>query len=56
MSTALMRNKILRRALGATLLVGGALLLWLTPETLSGVLVAAAGIALELAGIAIDHG
>jgi hypothetical protein len=51
-----MRRQTVRRLLSAALVVSGALLLWLAPETLAGALVAGAGIALELAGIALDRG
>lgn len=37
------------------MLVAGALLMWLSPETLSGAMVMAAGIALEAVGIGLDR-
>ena len=51
-----MGQKILWRIIGPALIVGGGLLMWLSPETLSGVLVMGAGIALELLGLAFRHG
>lgn len=50
-----MKQRILRRVLAGALVVCGALLLWLAPETLAGALLAVAGIALEVLGIALDH-
>lgn len=51
-----MKHGILWRFIGLTLIVGGGVLMWLSPETLSGVLVLGAGIALELLGVAFRHG
>ena len=51
-----MKRKIMWRVIGPALIVGGGLLMWLSPETLGGVLVMGAGIALELFGLAIRHG
>lgn len=51
-----MKHKILWRIIGPALIVGGGLLMWLSPETLSGVLMMGAGIALELFGLAFRHG
>ncbi len=50
-----MSMKTARRVIGAAAVVGGALLMWLSPEVLSGALVMAAGIALELVGIALER-
>ncbi len=44
-----------RRALALTAIVGGALLMWLSPEVLLGALVMLAGIALEAVGIRLEH-
>ena len=55
MHTLLIKHKSLRRALGALLVFAGAVLMWLAPEVWSGVLLLAAGIALEIAGIALEH-
>lgn len=41
--------------IGAAAIVGGAALMWLSPEVLGGALVMAAGIALELVGIALER-
>lgn len=51
-----MRHGILWWIIGPALIVSGGLLMWLSPETLSGVLVMGAGIALELLGLAFKHG
>ena len=53
--TAAMKPRALRRVAAAAAIVAGALLLWLSPETLLGVVLATAGIALEMIGIALDH-
>ena len=53
--TAVMKPRALRRVAAAAAIVGGALLLWLSPEALLGVVLATAGIALEMIGIALDH-
>lgn len=47
--------RTVRRVIGAAAVVGGALLMWLSPEVLGGALVMAAGIALELVGIALER-
>jgi hypothetical protein len=47
--------KTLRRIAGGSLVVAGALLMWLSTEALGGALVMAAGIALELFGIALER-
>lgn len=57
----MLRRKKLRRALGALLVVAGALLMLLAPESTFGVrsgtglLLLLAGIVLELAGIALER-
>jgi hypothetical protein len=50
-----MKSRTLRRTAGALLVVAGALLMWLSPETLAGAAIAGAGIALELVGIALER-
>jgi len=50
-----MSIRAVRRVIGAAAIVGGALLMWLSPEVLGGALVMAAGIALELVGIALER-
>jgi uncharacterized membrane protein YccC len=55
MHTVLIKHKGLRRALGAVLVVVGGVLMWLAPEVWSGAVLLAAGIALEIAGIALEH-
>jgi len=51
-----MNRKTLRRSIGAALVVAGGLLMWLSPETLSGALLMGAGVALELLGLAFERG
>lgn len=50
-----MKLKTLRRIAGALLVVGGAVLMWLSPEVLGGAFMMAAGIALEAVGIALER-
>jgi hypothetical protein len=51
----LIRNKRLRRIAGITLVIAGGLLMWLAPEVMVGVVLLAAGVALEIAGITFDR-
>lgn len=51
----MIRNKRLRRAAGAVLVVAGGVLIWLAPEVMAGVILLAAGIALEIAGITLER-
>jgi hypothetical protein len=44
-----------RRILGAVLIVAGGLLLWLTTETRAGLVLLAAAVVLEVAGIALER-
>lgn len=55
MNTVLVKYRSVRRALGATLICVGAVLMWLAPEVWWGVVLLVAGIALEAAGIALEH-
>jgi hypothetical protein len=55
MHAVLIKHKRLRRALGAVLVVVGGVLMWLASEVWSGAVLLAAGIALEIAGIALEH-
>ena len=50
----MLRNKPLRRGLGALLVVLGALLIWLPYDLASGIVLVIAGAALELIGIALE--
>ena len=50
-----MKPRMLRRIAAAAAIVAGALLLWLSPDALLGIVLAAAGIGLEMIGIALDH-
>ena len=49
------RRKLVRRAVAMTAIVGGAFLLWISPDKLTGALVAVAGLALEAIGVRLDH-
>ena len=44
-----------RRVLGVLLVGAGALLMWLAPESWSGVALLVAGIALEAVGVTLEH-
>ena len=50
----MIRNKPLRRGLGALLVLMGALLIWLPYDLASGIVLVIAGAALELVGIALE--
>jgi hypothetical protein len=56
-----MKARAVRRAIGAAAIVGGALLMWLSPKPLEGAellvggALMAAGVALELIGIALER-
>lgn len=50
-----MDRKALRHLFSALMVIGGALLLWLSPETLVGAVTLVAGLALEAIGIRLDH-
>lgn len=50
------RNKTLRRAIGLSLVVLGALLMWLAPEVIAGIVLLAAGVILEIVGITLERG
>ena len=50
----MIRNKSLRRSLGALLVLLGALLIWLPYDLASGIVLVLAGAALELVGIALE--
>jgi drug/metabolite transporter (DMT)-like permease len=57
----MLRQRKLRRATGAALVVAGAMLMWLAPgptftsQSAAGLVVLFAGIVLELIGIALEH-
>jgi len=51
----LIKYRGLRRALGVLLAGAGALLMWLAPESWSGIALLAAGIVLESVGITLEH-
>jgi drug/metabolite transporter (DMT)-like permease len=50
----MIRNKSLRRGLGALLVLLGALLIWLPYDLASGIVLVLAGAALELVGVALE--
>jgi hypothetical protein len=50
-----MKPRTLRRIAGATMVVAGGLLMWLSTEALPGLLLLAAGIVLEIIGIALER-
>ena len=45
----------IRRTIAVTMIVVGAILMFLTPESWPGELVLVLGIAMEVAGIALEH-
>ena len=59
--TALVKTRTVRQVVGGTAVVLGALLMWLSPkplegaETLAGAVLMAAGVVLELIGIAMER-
>jgi drug/metabolite transporter (DMT)-like permease len=50
----MIRNKPLRRSLGALLIVLGALLIWLPYDLASGIVLVIAGALLELVGMILE--
>lgn len=52
--TRRMGTRTLRRIGAGAAIVVGALLMWLSPETPAGAIVMAAGLAIELVGIALE--
>ncbi|HSN42316.1 MAG TPA: hypothetical protein VLT92_19255 [Burkholderiales bacterium] len=51
----LIKNKRVRRGIGLALVVAGGLLMWLAPEADVGIILLAAGVLLELVGIALEQ-
>jgi hypothetical protein len=52
----LIKNKRVRRGIGLALVIAGGLLMWLAPEEASmGVFLLAAGVLLEIVGIALEQ-
>ena len=49
------RHKKLRRVIGFSLVVVGALLIWLAPEVVAGIVLLAAGGILEIVGITLER-
>jgi drug/metabolite transporter (DMT)-like permease len=52
---AAIRKRRLRRVAGVLLVLFGALLMWLAPESASGAVLLAAGVALEAVGLVLEH-
>ncbi|HYL25326.1 MAG TPA: hypothetical protein VEV21_13120 [Burkholderiales bacterium] len=50
-----LKRKLLRRAAAGAAIVIGALLLWISPEQLLGVVTIVAGLVLEAIGVRLDH-
>ena len=51
----MIRKRLPRRIVGAVFVVTGGLFMWLAPESLAGVLLLAAGIALEAIGLRLER-
>jgi uncharacterized membrane protein YccC len=52
----MLRKRALRRSVGAALVVAGGLFMWLAPEeSTAGLVLLAAAVALEIAGLALEH-
>jgi drug/metabolite transporter (DMT)-like permease len=51
----MIRRRLPRRVAGAVLVVTGGLFMWLAPESLAGVLLLVAGIALEAVGLRLER-
>jgi len=51
----MLKHTLHRRILGITLIIIGALLMWLAPEIWSGVIMIFIAIALEILGISLEH-
>ena len=51
----MIRNRKARRALGIALIALGAILMWAATSPVAGSLLFGAAIALEIAGIALEH-
>ena len=51
----MIRNRPVRRAIGAVLVVAGGLLMWFAPDSRAGLTLLVLGVALELVGIALEH-
>ncbi len=51
----MLRKRALRRSIGIILVVTGGLMMWLATETMVGVVLLAAAIVLEIAGLALER-
>ncbi len=51
----MLKRTLHRRILGSTLIIVGALMLWLAPEVWSGVIMILIAIALEILGITLER-
>lgn len=52
---SMLRKRLPRRIIGASLVVAGALLMWLAPESVGGAVLLAAGIILEVVGLRLER-
>jgi uncharacterized membrane protein YccC len=51
----MLRKRTFRRIVGTLLAAAGALLMWLAPESLAGLVLLAAGIGLEIIGLRLER-
>ena len=52
----MLRKRIQRRSIGISLVVAGGLLMWLAPEeSIAGLILLAAAVALEITGLVLEH-
>lgn len=51
----MLKKRGLRRSVGVALVVAGGLMMWLATETMVGVALLAAAVALEIAGLALER-
>jgi hypothetical protein len=51
----MLKHKRARRALGATMVVVGGLLMWLAPDSIFGGMLLGAALILEMAGFALER-
>jgi len=50
-----LKNRRLRRSVGLALVIAGGILMWLAPEVEVGIALLAAGVLLEIIGIALER-
>ena len=51
----MIRNRPVRRAIGAVLVVAGGLFMWFAHDSRAGLTLLVLGVVLELVGIALEH-